>query len=136
MNKFIQWIVNISFISLAWPLFLMGWLQKVYLNDVTYITWGLTTVVLYAIVLTLWDKWEQARWISDALVFGGLIGTVIGFIIAFEIDSDRVSDLSYVQEMIGVVLNGLGTALGTTLVGAAGSLWLRFNEFFFHVQKH
>ncbi len=66
--------------------------------------------------------------ISSALVMFGLIGTVLGAIMIFtNIDPSVAGDVSRVGDLFGIILNGMGTALNTTLVGSCLSLWLRFN---------
>ena len=58
----------------------------------------------------------------------GLIGTVVGFIIAFMgIDMNLVGDASGVQQLAAQLVSGMGTALVTTLIGAIAGLWTEIN---------
>jgi hypothetical protein len=69
------------------------------------------------------------RHIANSLVLLGLIGTVVGFIIALSgVDPDTVSDVSAISPMVSTLLSGMAVALYTTLVGAALSLWLTVNH--------
>lgn len=81
-----------------------------------------------AIELTLLAKIQWIQYIASALVSLGLIGTVYGTIVfMLGIDLSAISDLDRVGEVFGVVFNGMGIALYTTLTGAVFNLWLKFN---------
>jgi hypothetical protein len=63
--------------------------------------------------------------IGGALVLLGLIGTVVGFVMALAaVDPAVVSEVSSVAPMIARLIEGLGVALHTTLVGAVLNIWL------------
>ena len=58
------------------------------------------------------------RHIANSLVFLGLIGTVIGFIIALSgIDPDAAADIDSIGPMVSTLISGMSVALYTTLVG-------------------
>jgi len=68
------------------------------------------------------------RWYASAAVLCGLIGTVIGFMIALSgVDPERIGDVTTATGMVATLIRGLGVALGTTLVGSLGGLWLIVN---------
>ena len=68
------------------------------------------------------------RHIANTLVFLGLIGTVLGFIIALSgVDPDLASDVKSVGPMVSTLINGMSVALYTTLVGAVFNIWLMIN---------
>jgi MotA/TolQ/ExbB proton channel family len=68
------------------------------------------------------------RHIANSLVFLGLIGTVIGFIIALSgIDPDTAGDVSAIAPMVSTLIGGMSVALYTTLVGAILNVWLMVN---------
>jgi hypothetical protein len=68
------------------------------------------------------DIREYSAWTVTA----GLIGTVLGFIIALDaIDPRSAADLSTMTPMMAHMIVGMSIALHTTLVGAVGGLWLR-----------
>jgi hypothetical protein len=61
---------------------------------------------------------------ATMLVTLGLIGTVIGFMLALPgIDPDRAGEVEAIPAIVGGLLEGRATALDTTLVGAIASLW-------------
>lgn len=63
--------------------------------------------------------------IANALVFLGLIGTVIGFIIALSgVDPAAATDAARVAPMISKLIQGMAVALNTTLEGAVLYIWL------------
>lgn len=69
------------------------------------------------------------RRVAEMLVMLGLIGTVIGFVIAMSgIDPAAAGDVSRVSGMVAQMVEGMGVALYTTLAGAVLSLWLTVNR--------
>ena len=78
--------------------------------------------------LELTDRIVNVRHIANALIFLGLIGTVIGFIIALSaVDPNAASDAENVAGVIATLIDGMSVALNTTLVGATLYLWLTVN---------
>jgi hypothetical protein len=73
--------------------------------------------------LTLSHRISIVRHIANTLVLLGLIGTVLGFIIA-----ERASDINAITPMISTLISGMSTALYTTLVGAILNVWLMANH--------
>lgn len=75
--------------------------------------------------LKLGTRIAPVRRTANNLVFLGLIGTVIGFVIALSgVNSDAAADISSIGSMIGALIAGMGVALYTTLVGSILYLWL------------
>jgi hypothetical protein len=69
------------------------------------------------------------RNIANTLVLLGLIGTVLGFIIALSgVNPERVADVSAIAPMVSTLISGMSTALYTTLVGAILNIWLMANH--------
>ncbi len=65
------------------------------------------------------------RQIAGSLVLLGLIGTVLGFIIALSgVDPERASDIKAITPMVSTLIAGMSTALYTTLIGAVLNVWL------------
>lgn len=63
--------------------------------------------------------------VANTLVFLGLIGTVIGFIIALAgVDPEAARGVENVAPMVSSLIDGMGVALYTTLVGAVLHVWL------------
>jgi hypothetical protein len=76
----------------------------------------------------LFDWAIIVRQFANSLVILGMIGTVVGFVIALSgVDAESARDVSQVSGMVGTLVNGMSVALYTTLVGAVLSLWLTVN---------
>lgn len=68
------------------------------------------------------------RHIANTLVILGLLGTVIGFIMALSgVSPEAASDIKAVGPMISKLITGMSVALYTTLVGAILNVWLMAN---------
>lgn len=69
------------------------------------------------------------RQVADSLVFLGLVGTVIGFIVALSgVDPQASTEVENVASMVGMLVAGMSIALYTTLVGAVLHVWLMVNH--------
>lgn len=65
------------------------------------------------------------RQTANTLVLLGLIGTVVGFIIALAgVKPDQAGDVSAIVPMVTTLIHGMSVALYTTLVGSIFALWL------------
>jgi MotA/TolQ/ExbB proton channel family len=78
--------------------------------------------------LKLASRISSIRHIANSLVILGLIGTVIGFIIALSgVDPATAADVSAIGPMVTTLIAGMSIALYTTLVGAILNVWLMLN---------
>lgn len=69
------------------------------------------------------------RYIAGMLVLLGLVGTVIGFIVALSgVDPQKVPSVENVAPMVARLINGMSIALYTTLVGSVLHLWLMVTQ--------
>tara|TARA_Y100001936_G_C16058109_1_gene662396 strand:+ start:718 stop:1212 length:495 start_codon:yes stop_codon:yes gene_type:complete len=79
----------------------------------------------------LYLKIKYISYTANLLILLGLIGTVIGFIIAVGGLGDSLAggqNLSRVQTVLGQIVNGMGVALFTTLLGSIfGGIWLQLH---------
>ncbi|MDP6709489.1 MAG: MotA/TolQ/ExbB proton channel family protein [Alphaproteobacteria bacterium] len=81
-----------------------------------------------ALRLKLTDRIVVVRQIADSLIFLGLIGTVIGFIVALSgVDPSAADQVENVSAMVATLISGMSVALNTTLVGAVLYVWLIIN---------
>lgn len=81
-----------------------------------------------ALRLKLSNRIANVRHIANSLVFLGLIGTVIGFIMALSgVDPAATTDIDNVAPMVTTLVGGMAIALYTTLVGAVLYVWLIIN---------
>ncbi len=66
--------------------------------------------------------------IANSLVLLGLVGTVVGFIIALSgVDPQSAGNVDAITPMVAELIHGMSVALYTTLVGAVLHLWLKVN---------
>ena len=78
--------------------------------------------------LKLLSRIQVVRQFANSLVVLGLIGTVIGFIIALSgVDPESASDVKSIAPMVSSLIEGLSTALYTTLIGSVLNVWLMIN---------
>jgi hypothetical protein len=81
-----------------------------------------------ALRLKLSSRIGGIRQFANNLVLMGLIGTVVGFIMALSgVDPDTVGDASAIAPMVSSLIEGMGVALYTTLVGSVLNIWLMLN---------
>jgi hypothetical protein len=81
-----------------------------------------------ALRLKLSSRIAGVRQFANNLVLLGLIGTVVGFIMALSgVDPDTVGDAGAIAPMVSNLIEGMGVALYTTLVGSVLNIWLMLN---------
>lgn len=120
---------NLTVLGLLTVGYYKGITQLPFTEDTSRLTWGIAAMLGIGLVVQLFRRYEWSKYIERRLVTFGLVGTVVGFIMALgQIDPSKVSDLEYLKTMVGFLLDGMGTALYTTLVGALGAVWLSFNH--------
>ena len=84
-----------------------------------------------ALRLRVLNRVTVVRYVANSLVLLGLIGTVLGFIIALSgVDPNVATDVGAIASMVTDLIRGMSVALYTTLVGAVLNLWLMVN---FHI---
>jgi hypothetical protein len=82
-----------------------------------------------ALRMNIAHRTAVVRHIANSLVLLGLIGTVVGFIIALGgVDPEHASDVKAIAPMVSTLIQGMSTALYTTLVGAVLNVWLMANH--------
>ncbi len=80
--------------------------------------------------LKLTQRIAVVRHVAGSLVLLGLIGTVVGFIIALSgVQPEQASDVKAITPMISTLIAGMSTALYTTLVGSVLNVWLMINYY-------
>ncbi|MGH6718965.1 MAG: MotA/TolQ/ExbB proton channel family protein [Alphaproteobacteria bacterium] len=99
-----------------------------YLSAVAHADAGSRALIAGSLRLKLTARITVIRQIASTLVLLGLIGTVIGFIIALSgVDPAAGADTSAVAPMIAGLVDGMAVALNTTLVGSVLNVWLAAN---------
>ena len=81
-----------------------------------------------ALKLKLASRISSIRHLANSLVILGLIGTVVGFIIALSgVSAESAADVDAIGPMVSTLISGMSVALYTTLVGAILNIWLMTN---------
>jgi hypothetical protein len=82
-----------------------------------------------ALKLKLAYRIAGVRHVASSLVLLGLIGTVVGFIVSLSgVNPETVADVAAIGPMVSKLLEGMGVALYTTLVGSVLNIWLMLNH--------
>jgi hypothetical protein len=89
---------------------------------------GSRGIIASSLRLKLSQRISIVRQIAASLVLLGLIGTVVGFIIALSgVKPDQAADVKAITPMVSTLIAGMSTALYTTLVGSVLNVWLMVN---------
>lgn len=89
---------------------------------------GSRAITASALRMKMANRISSVRHFANSLVLLGLIGTVLGFIIALSgVDPERAADVSSIAPLVGDLIAGMSVALFTTLVGAVLNIWLMLN---------
>ncbi len=90
---------------------------------------GRPDIMAEALKAKLFSRIEVVRQFASALVVLGLIGTVVGFIIALSgVTPEVTGDIASIKPMVSTLISGMSVALYTTLEGAIFGLWLTVNH--------
>ena len=75
--------------------------------------------------LKLAQRIGRVRHMASTLVLLGLIGTIVGFVIALSgVNQAAVTDAAAIGPMVATLLHGMAMALFKTLVGSVLNVWL------------
>ena len=86
------------------------------------------TILSGSLRMRLSHRISVVRHLGNTLVLLGLIGTVLGFIIALSgVDPEKASDVNSIAPMVSTLIQGMSTALYTTLIGSILNVWLMAN---------
>jgi len=90
--------------------------------------WLIVAMGALGIACVFLQRWRDVQWIATHVVRIGLLGTVVGLIIAFSAARTGASaEAEQVKTMIGAVVSGMYVSLYATLLGIATNLWLKIN---------
>jgi hypothetical protein len=106
-----------------------GTWAREFLNGVLGRSSGARAIAASVLRMQVVSRIAPVRHIASALVLLGLVGTVVGFILALSgISVSMSNDVGAVAGMITRLIAGMSVALYTTLEGAVLSLWLTVNH--------
>jgi len=99
-----------------------------YLYEVAARDSGSRATTASRLKLVLSSRIATVLHIANSLVLLGLVGTVVGFIIALSgVDPQSAGNVDSIAPMVSELIHGMSVALYTTLVGAVLHLWLKVN---------
>ena len=125
-HKIFQVSLELNSLSLERPT--QGSRVELFLNRARTIDAASRSNLAGSIRLKMGTKISAVKNIANSLVLLGLIGTVLGFIIALSgVDADNVGDVSAIGPMVSTLIEGMSVALYTTLVGSVLNVWLMLN---------
>lgn len=98
-----------------------GLLSRAYAADATHLTAVIAAGGAIGMGIVPYSR-SWARWLADNLVMLGLVGTILGFIVALAGIGNGPTTAGEVARVVSALVAGLGTSLYTTLAGSVS--WL------------
>lgn len=114
--------------ALIAALWIASLVQKPFDGATAPLCWIILGIGALGIVCVFLQRWHDVQWIAVHVVRIGLLGTVVGLIIAFSAAaSGGSSNPDEIRPMIAAVVSGMYVSLYATLLGIATNLWLKIN---------
>ena len=109
-------------------LWVAGIANKPFEGDNAFLCWIILAVAALGILCVFLQRWRDVEWLATHVVRIGLLGTVVGLIMAFSAaKAGGSADLNEIKPMIAAVVDGMYVSLYATLLGIATNLWLKIN---------
>jgi len=117
--------IGAAFLAALW---IAGVANKPFETENAFLCWLIVGIAALGILCLFLQRWRDVDWIATHVVRIGLLGTVIGLIIAFSAaGAGGSSDPDEVRAMIASVVDGMYVSLYATLLGISTNLWLKIN---------
>jgi hypothetical protein len=118
-------LIGAALVLAAWA---EGLLCRPYAADSSGMCWLITVLFGWGLVCVLRRDWQSVRWAGNALVYLGMVGTVLGLIITVsDLSADKGQSFEDFKAVVTSIYVGSGTALYTNLLACVGYLWLGTN---------
>lgn len=118
-------LIGVALVGAAWA---AGVLMKPYQADTSLMCYGITALFLWGLFCVYRRDWQSVRWAGNALVYLGMVGTVLGLIMTVSnISEAQGESAESFKQMVTSIYVGSGTALYTNLLACIGYLWLGTN---------
>lgn len=117
--------IGVALIAALWVAGVAG---KPFESDNGALCWIIIGMGLLGIACVFARRWKDVEWLATHVVRIGLLGTVVGLIIAFSAAAQGGSaNPEEIKPMISAVVNGMYVSLYATLLGIGTNLWLKIN---------
>jgi NADH:ubiquinone oxidoreductase subunit 2 (subunit N) len=118
-------LVGVALLAAAWA---EGLLLKPYRADESGMCYLITILFLAGLVAVARKDWQAVRWAGNALVYLGMVGTVLGLIMTVsDLSADKAQSFESFKTIVTAIYVGAGVALYTNLLACIGYLWLGTN---------
>ncbi len=121
---FVLNLMGAALVAAAWA---GGLLLKPYQADTSHMCYLITALFAWGLVCCLRQDWQSVRWAGNALVYLGMVGTVLGLIITVSDLSADKQGFEDFKQVVSSIYIGSATALYTNLLACIGYLWLGTN---------
>jgi hypothetical protein len=93
-----------------------------------FLCWLIVGIAALGILCVFLQRWRDVEWLATHVVRIGLLGTVVGLIMAFSAaKAGGAADPNEIKPMIAAVVDGMYVSLYSTLLGIGTNLWLKIN---------
>ncbi|HZF35966.1 MAG TPA: MotA/TolQ/ExbB proton channel family protein [Candidatus Angelobacter sp.] len=117
--------IGVAGIAGLWTAGIAG---KPFEGDNAFLCWLIIGMGVLGVVCVFRRRWNDVEWLATHVVRIGLLGTVIGLIIAFAAaKAGGSTDPNEIKPMISAVVEGMYVSLYATLLGIGTNLWLKIN---------
>jgi len=118
-------LIGVALLGAAWA---EGVLLRPYAADSSGMCYLITALFFAGLVAVAFKDWQTVRWAGNALVYLGMVGTVLGLIMTIsDLSVDQSQGASSLKAIITAIYVGAGTALYANLLACVGYLWLGTN---------
>ncbi len=117
--------IGAAFIAGLW---ITGIAGKPFETENGFLCWIIVGLAVLGIACVFLQRWRDVQWLATHVVRIGLLGTVVGLIVAFSAARNGgSSDPNEIRSMIAAVVDGMYISLYATLLGVGTNLWLKIN---------
>ena len=121
-------VLNLIGAALVLAAWVEGLLYRPYVADSSGMCWLITILFGWGLICVLRKDWQSVRWAGNALVYLGMVGTVLGLIITVsDLSADKGQSFEDFKAVVTSIYIGSATALYTNLLACVGYLWLGTN---------
>jgi hypothetical protein len=109
-------------------LWMAGIAGKPFAGNNGFLCWLIVAIGALGLLCVFLERWRDVQWLATHVVRIGLLGTVVGLIVAFSAAGQGgAADPNQVRAMIASVIDGMYVSLYATLLGISTNLWLKIN---------